>query len=117
MKVYLILKLEFRICFGFRYSYFGFALMGMEIHHCEVCGVALDPHFFEFCYRCRRCLCFDISGQERACAKTHPNHIGYYYCQACLDHLFLCRGCGQYRTRRGRFPLKDHICEECQKKL
>jgi hypothetical protein len=49
-----------------------------------------------------------------ACAKSHPNHIGYYYCQTCLNHLFLCRECGRYKTVRGRFPLKDHLCEECQ---
>ena len=88
----------------------------MELHYCEICGAVLDQHFFEFCQGCRKYICFDISGQERACAKSHPNHIGTYYCPACLDNLFLCRGCAQYRTRRGRFPLKDHLCEECEKK-
>lgn len=33
------------------------------------------------------------------------------------NDLFLCRNCGQYKTRGGRFPLKDHFCEECQSKI
>jgi len=88
----------------------------METHYCEVCKEVLDQYSFEFCYRCRKYLCFDPTGKEQACAKSHPNHIGYYYCPACLDYLFLCRNCGWYRTRGGRFPLLDHLCEECQKK-
>jgi hypothetical protein len=85
----------------------------MEIHQCEVCGAALDQHFFEFCHRCRKYLCFDVYGKDQACAKSHPNHIGYYYCQTCLDDLFLCRKCGRYRAREGRKALKDHLCGEC----
>jgi hypothetical protein len=89
----------------------------MEIRYCEVCGAILDRHFFESCQQCRKYLCFDLTGKEQACAKSHPNHIGYYYCQICLNDLFLCRNCGQYKTRGGRFPLKDHFCEECQSKI
>jgi hypothetical protein len=32
-----------------------------------------------------------------------------------LDYLYLCGDCGQYKTRGGRFPLLNHLCEECQK--
>jgi len=91
-------------------------IMGMETHCCEVCGAVLDRYSFEFCYRCRKYLCMEAMRGEQACARSHPNHIGYYYCPACLDYLFLCRDCGQYKTRGGRFPLLNHICEECQEK-
>jgi hypothetical protein len=90
--------------------------MGREIRYCEVCGAVLDEHFFEFCQQCRKYLCFDLTGKENGCAKSHPGRIGYYYCPTCLNDLFLCRNCGIYRTRRGRFPLKDHLCEDCQGK-
>lgn len=90
--------------------------MQMEIRSCEICGTALDQYSFEFCYRCRKYLCIDLPGKENVCAKPHPNHMGYYYCPACLDYLFLCRDCGQHKTRGGRFPLLDHICEECRAK-
>jgi ribosomal protein L32 len=32
-----------------------------------------------------------------------------------LDDLFLCRNCGHYRVREGRWALKDHLCEECSR--
>ena len=92
------------------------ALRHMEVRRCEVCGAVLDQHFFEFCQQCRKYLCFDLTGKENACAKSHPGHVGYYYCPACLDDLFLCRDCGQYRAREGRWRLKDHLCEECRQK-
>ena len=88
--------------------------MQMETRNCEVCGTVLDPHFFEFCQQCRKYLCFDLTGKENACAKSHPGHIGYYYCPACLDDLFLCKSCGHYRAREGRFALKNHLCCECE---
>lgn len=88
----------------------------MEIRYCEVCGAVLDQYSFEFCQRCRKPLCVDVTGKEKGCARSHPNHIGYYYCQACLEYLFLCKECGQYKTRGGRFGLKDHLCEGCQRK-
>ena len=88
----------------------------MEIRYREVCGSVLDQHFFEFCQQCRKYLCFDASGKENACAKSHPGHTGYYYCPACLDDLSLRRNCDQYRAREGRWALKDHLCEECQEK-
>ncbi|MBM4307663.1 MAG: hypothetical protein FJ123_13120 [Deltaproteobacteria bacterium] len=85
----------------------------MESHLCEVCGSAINDQWFEFCYRCKKQLCFDPTGKEQACAKSHPGHIGYYYCQSCLDYFFLCCRCGRHRAIRGRFPLKDHLCEQC----
>jgi len=88
-----------------------------EFHHCEICNKIIDSQFYEFCHRCKKILCFDLTEKGNGCAKPHPYHLGYYYCPSCLDDLFLCRICGQYKTRRERFPLKEHICEECQEKL
>lgn len=85
----------------------------METHLCEVCGSPIKDQWFEFCYRCKKMLCVDPTGKGQGCAKGHPCHIGYYYCQGCMDHLFLCYRCGRYKTLRGRFPLKDHLCEVC----
>ncbi len=87
----------------------------MKLHYCEVCGAALDQYHFEFCYRCKKYLCIDFTEGRKGCAQSHPHSIGYFYCQMCLNHLFLCRGCGQYRTRGGRFPLLEHMCEECSR--
>lgn len=87
--------------------------MKEESHHCEVCGKVIDSPFYEFCHRCRKILCFDLTGEGASCAKPHPSHLGYYYCPDCLDDCFLCKVCGSYKTRRGRFPLKDHLCEDC----